>query len=159
MNENKRIDNLQIKIVNCVGAKAQHEKCVGTLQKQTMGIIFNIQNWRIHGQNRPVANLPVVDFRSQPRENSTTKATEYVFFCFFSPYLGFLPFLVKVWTSLSARRWRLRRSFINLTDWRENASDVSAADWRYQTQVKKYDIFLSVRFYGFSHNLLITILL
>ena len=29
-------------------------------------------------------------------KNSTTKATEYVFFCFFSPYLGFLPFLVKV---------------------------------------------------------------
>ena len=68
MDENKRIDNLQIKIVKCVGAKAKHEKCVGTLQKQTLGIIFNIQNSRIHGQKRPVANLPVVDFRSQPRE-------------------------------------------------------------------------------------------
>ena len=68
MNENKRIDNLRIKIVKCVGSKAQHEKCVGTRQKQTMGIIFNIQNSRIHGQNRPVANLPVVDFRSELRE-------------------------------------------------------------------------------------------
>ena len=46
-----------------------------------MGVIFNLQNSRlwtlslateeifqVHGQNRPVANLPVVDFRSQPRE-------------------------------------------------------------------------------------------
>ena len=68
MNEKKKIENLQIKIVKFVGAKAQREKCVGTPQKQTMGIIFNIQNSRIHGQNRPVANLPVVDFRSEPRE-------------------------------------------------------------------------------------------
>ena len=47
MNENKRIDNPQIKIAKCVGAKAQREKCVGTLQKQTMGIIFNIQNFQL----------------------------------------------------------------------------------------------------------------
>ena len=46
MNENKRIDNPQIKIAKCVGAKAQREKCVGTLQKQTMGIIFSIQNFQ-----------------------------------------------------------------------------------------------------------------
>ena len=49
--------------------------------KTTMGVTFNLQNSRlltlslpteeifqVHGQNRPVANLPVVDFRSQPRE-------------------------------------------------------------------------------------------
>ena len=46
MNENKRIDNPQIKIAKCVGAKAQREKCVGTLQKQTLGIIFSIQNFQ-----------------------------------------------------------------------------------------------------------------
>ena len=58
MNESKRIDNPRIKIV-----------------------IFNIKNYhllnwsllteeifQVHRQNRPVKNLPVVDFRSQPRE-------------------------------------------------------------------------------------------
>ena len=42
-----------------------------------MGVIFNIQNswsspteeiFQVEGQNRPVTNRPVVDFRSQPRE-------------------------------------------------------------------------------------------
>ena len=54
------------------------KKCVETLQKQTMAVVFNIQNFQlltwslptkeifqIHGQNRPMANLPVVNFRSQ----------------------------------------------------------------------------------------------
>ena len=62
------------------------KKCVETLQKQTMGVIFNRQNsqslawslpteeiFQVHGQNRPVANLPVVNFRSQPREISLPK--------------------------------------------------------------------------------------
>ena len=95
MNENKRIDNLQIKIVNCVGAKAQHEKCVGTLQKQTMGIIFNIQNSRIHGQNRPVASLPVVDFRSRPREKFHHQSPWIRIFRLFFLHFGSLPFLGK----------------------------------------------------------------
>ena len=42
MIENKRIDNPRIKIVKCVSAKAQDEKCVETLQKQTRSVIFNI---------------------------------------------------------------------------------------------------------------------
>ena len=55
-------------------------RCI-MITKTTMGITFNLQNSRlltlslpteeifqVHGQNRPVANLPVVDFRSQPRE-------------------------------------------------------------------------------------------
>ena len=46
-----------------------------------MGIIFNVQNshlmtlflpteevYEVNGQNRPLENLPVVDFRSQLRE-------------------------------------------------------------------------------------------
>ena len=90
MDENKRIENLQIKIVKCVGAKAKHEKCVGTLRKQTLGIIFNIQNSRIHGQKRPVANLPVVDFRSLEKD-SINKATEYLFFGFSFRILVFFP--------------------------------------------------------------------
>ena len=51
-----------------------------------MSLIFNIQNcqllnwslptkeiFQVHGQDRPVANLSVVDFRSQPREMSLPK--------------------------------------------------------------------------------------
>ena len=80
MNENKRIDNPRIQIVKSVGA-LKMRTCVESLQKQTMGLIFNIQNFQllnwslpteeiiqVNGQNRPVANLPVVNFRSQPRE-------------------------------------------------------------------------------------------
>ena len=80
MNENIRIDNPRIQIVKCIGA-FKMKTCVESLQKQTMGLIFNVQNsqlsnWslpteeiiQVPGQNRPVANLPVVDFRSQPRE-------------------------------------------------------------------------------------------
>ena len=80
MNENKRIDNPRIPIVKSVGA-LKMRTCVESLQKQTMGLIFNIQNFQllnwslpteeiiqVTGQNRPVANLPVVNFRSQPRE-------------------------------------------------------------------------------------------
>ena len=46
-----------------------------------MGLIFSIQNsqllnwslptgeiFQVHGQNKPVANLSIVDFRSEPRE-------------------------------------------------------------------------------------------
>ena len=57
------------------------KKYVETSQKQTMDVIFNKQNSQlltrsfpveeiiqVNGQNRPVANLPVIDFRSQPRE-------------------------------------------------------------------------------------------
>ena len=61
-------------------------RCI-TITKTTMGVIFNLQNSRlwtlslateeifqVHGQNRPVANLPVVDFRSQPREMPLPKS-------------------------------------------------------------------------------------
>ena len=80
MNENKRIDNPRIQIVKSVGS-LKMRTCVESLQKQMMGLIFNIQNFQllnwslpteeiiqVPDQNRPVANLPVVDFRFQPRE-------------------------------------------------------------------------------------------
>ena len=49
MTESKRIDNLRIKIAQCVEDKlAQDEKssmrCNTVLQKQTTGVIFNVQN-------------------------------------------------------------------------------------------------------------------
>ena len=56
------------------------------ITKTTMGVIFDLQNshvmtlslpteevFQVNGQNRPVANLPVVDFHSQPREMLTPK--------------------------------------------------------------------------------------
>ena len=46
--------------------------------------------------------------------------------------------------------WRLCRSFINLTEWRERR--VSATDWQYQTHVKKYRFFFHVCCYGFSQG-------
>ena len=94
MNENKRVDNPQIKIIKCVGAKAQDKKGIETLQKQTIGVISRIQNFQsltwflpteeifqANGQNRPVANLSVV-----------TKATEYRTFGFSFGILVFFPF-------------------------------------------------------------------
>ena len=150
MNENKRIDNLQIKIVNCVGAKAQHEKCFGTLQKQTMGIIFNIQNWRIHSQNRPVANLPVADFRSQPREKFHHQSYWIRIFLFFSSVSWFSSLSSKSLNITVCKTVKASPLFHQADRLARNASDVSAADWRYQTQVKKYDIFLSVLLRLFS---------
>ena len=56
------------------------------ITKTTLGVIFNIQNSHVltlslpteevfqeHGQNWPVANLPVGNFHSQPREMLTPK--------------------------------------------------------------------------------------
>ena len=73
MNETKRIDNPRMKIVKCVGA-LKMKTCVESLQKQTVGLIFNIQNsqllnwslatekiFQVDRKNR--ANLPAVNFR------------------------------------------------------------------------------------------------
>ena len=78
MSENKRIENLRIKIsTDALKMKTRVE----SLKKKTttMSLFFNKRNSRflnwalpteeilqVHGLNRPVANLPVVDFRSQP---------------------------------------------------------------------------------------------
>ena len=77
------------------------KKRVETLQKQTMGIIFKIQNpslltWSLPTevifQNRPEVNLPFDDFRSQPREMPLPKNTEYVTCRFSFRILVFVPF-------------------------------------------------------------------
>ena len=58
------------------------KNCVETLREQTMSVIFNkLLVWslqaeeifQVHDQNLPVANLPVVDFRSQLREMPLSK--------------------------------------------------------------------------------------
>ena len=54
------------------------------ITKTTMIVILNLQNFlllslpieevfQVNGQNQSVANLPVVDFHSQPREMLTPK--------------------------------------------------------------------------------------
>ena len=87
INENKWIDNLRIIIVECVGANSYDGKMRWIMiTKTTMVVIFNLQNshlltlslpteevFQVNGQNRPVTNLPVVDFHSQPREMLTPK--------------------------------------------------------------------------------------
>ena len=114
--------------------------------------------FQVHGQNRSVAYLLVVDFRSQ---KSITKATEYVTFGFSSRILVFFPFQ----ESLNVTVCKRHGFFILLAAIIENkndlglrvvkalpfihqpdrearkASDVSTADWRYQTLVKKHRIF------------------
>ena len=57
------------------------------ITKTTMGGILNLQNshlltfylpteevFQVHSQNRPVTNLSVVDFRSQPRQRPLPKS-------------------------------------------------------------------------------------
>ena len=82
MNENKWIDNSRTKIGQCVGAKAQDGKnALNHNNKNNNGRNFQFAKFsfidfvltdrsNLPGKrlNRPVANLPDVDFRSQPRE-------------------------------------------------------------------------------------------
>ena len=62
------------------------------ITKTTMVVIFNLQNsylltlslpteevFQVNGQNRPMANLPVVDFHSQLREMIAFKYDENMF--------------------------------------------------------------------------------
>ena len=81
MNENKRIENPRIKILKCVGALKMKTR-VESLKKNNNNNnepIFNVKNFQFlnwflpteeifqaHGLNRPVVNLLVFYFRSQP---------------------------------------------------------------------------------------------
>ena len=78
-----------------------------------MVVIFNIQNshlvtlslttkevFQVKGQNRPVANFPVVDFHSQPREMLTPKPLNTQLSVFLLVYWFSSP-SKKVLTSLS----------------------------------------------------------
>ena len=66
------------------------------ITKTTMVVIFSLQNshlltlslpieevFQVNGQNRPVANLPVVDFYSQRREILTPKPLSFSTLVFF----------------------------------------------------------------------------
>ena len=74
--------------MQCGGAKAQDgEMRRIIITKTTMGVIINLQTshllawslpteevFQVNGQNRPMANLPVVNFRSLPRETPLPKS-------------------------------------------------------------------------------------
>ena len=115
MNENKWIGNPRIIIVECVGAGSSDGKMRWIMiTKTTMVVIFNLQNshllnlslpteefFQVNGQNRLVANLPVVDFRSQTREMLTPKPLNTQLSVFLLVH-WFSSLSSKVWTSLSA---------------------------------------------------------
>ena len=74
-----------------------------------MFVIFNLKNshlltfslpteevFQVNGQNRPVANLPAVDFHSQPREMPTPKPYPSVSLSVYS----FFPLLEKFESNL-----------------------------------------------------------
>ena len=73
-----------------------------------MVVIFNLQNshlwtlslpreefFQVNDQNRPVTNLSVVEFHSQPREMLTPKPLNASLSVFTLVYIGFLPYLGK----------------------------------------------------------------
>ena len=113
MNENKWIDNPQITIVKCVGANSYDGKMRWIMiTKTTMVVIVNLPNshlltlslptevFQINGQNQLVANLPVVDFHSQPKEMPTPKPLNTWLSVFLLVYWFSSPSR-KVWISLS----------------------------------------------------------
>ena len=67
---------LEKKSSSALSLRLKMEKCVESLQKQTMGVTFNPQKSQLFTFSLPteeifwgtVANLSVVDFRAQTRE-------------------------------------------------------------------------------------------
>ena len=165
MNENKRIDNPRLTIVKCVGTDSYDEKMRWIIiTKATMVVIFNLQDshfltlslptkvFQVHGWNLPVANLPVVDFHSQPREMLTPKTLnaqlsvyilkESLNLIVCQRYV-FFSVLAAIIRKSSSKQLALRSvkalPFIHQPYCvAPKASDVSAADWLYQ-----YDIFFT----------------
>ena len=105
MNENKWVDNPRITIVERVGVDSWDGKMRWIMTTKTkMVVIFNLQNshlltlslpteevFQVNGQNRPVANLPVVDFHSQPRMPTPKPLNTYLA-VFLFVYWFFFPF-------------------------------------------------------------------
>ena len=128
------------------------------ITKITTVVIFNLQNshlltlslptevFQVNGQNRLVANLPVVDFHYQAREMLTPKPlnTQLSVFLFkaslnliVSQRYGFFSVLAAIIRKSSDKQllWRIVKAlpFIHQPDRvTPKASDVSAADWLYQ---------------------------
>ena len=107
--ESERIENPQIKIVKCVGAKAQDEKMhwITSKKKKKMVVTFNIQNFHLLTLSSPTEEIlhwvtdfhRVIDFPSQSRGMQYQSHWIRNFRFTFS-YFGFVPLSVQVWTSL-----------------------------------------------------------
>ena len=177
MNENKRIDNPRLTIVKCVGADSYDEKMRWIIiTKATMVVIFNLQDshfltlslptkvFQVHGWNRPVANLPVVDFHSQPREMLTPKTLNAQLSVYFlkeslnlivcQRYV-FFSVLAAIIRKSSGKQLALRcvkAFFVYSSTWPCGAE----GEWRVSswlaisTHVNKYDIFSRVLLRLFS---------
>ena len=153
-NENKRIDNPRMKILKCIGAKAQDEKMRWITTKTTMGVIFHkiLSCWlfpyrkkksfrytaksvcrkssscrfSFSAREMPSFFRILVFFPFMESLNGTVSNTDFPCFKSHNPR--------KFWqTAMDWEWWRLCRSFIS-----RKASDMSAADGRYQTHVEKY---------------------
>ena len=162
------------------------EKCVESWLQKQMVVIFNFQNshllslflskeevYQVNGQNRPEANLPAVDFHSQPREMPIPKPLNILLSIFLLVYC-FLPLLgkfgprclsaIRIFFSVLAA---IIRGFSRQTACIENREGFAVhspawpsdakGEWLFSswlaisTRVKKNDIF-SVCCYGFSQG-------
>ena len=149
------------------------------ITKTTMVVIFHLQKshlltfsspieevFQVTGQSRPVANLPVVAFHSQPREMLTPKPLNKQLWVFLLVYWFSSPSR-KVWTSLSAIRIFLCFSRHNSRNiWQTTCIEnregfaVHSLTWpsvtrvsswlAISTQVKKYNVFSRVLLRLFS---------
>ena len=123
--------------VGCVGSRSNERSeqvrfLIQTHERKILSYkIFPYQRkkyFQVNSQNRPVANLPVFNFRSQPQKMSLSNhwMSKFRFFLF------------EFWFSSPSRK------FIS---WK---TDVSAAEWRYQIQAKNYRIFSRALLWLFS---------
>ena len=131
------------------------------ITKTTMVVIFNLLNshlstlsspteevFQVNGQNRLVANLPVIDFILS-RKKCQHQSHRIRNFQFFFKYIGFLPLLGKFERRcLSAiRNFSVLAAIIQESaDWPSGAkSEWHVSSWlAVSTHVKKYDIFSHV---------------
>ena len=96
VNENKRIDNPRIKIVKCVGVKAQDGNMLWITTKTNNGpnLIFfkSLSYWLGPDRQQPKAACNIFSscrFSFSAARNAITKATEYVTFGFSDRILVF----------------------------------------------------------------------
>ena len=128
-------------------------KCVETLHKQIMGVIFKMQNSQLLTWSLPTEEI----FKCTAKiglEKCHYQSHRIRNFRFFFPYFGFLPLLEKFKRPTNDLGLRMVKAlpFIHQPDRAaRKASGVLAADWRYQTRGKN-TIFFHVCCYGSSQG-------
>ena len=145
MNENERINNLQITIIWCVGAKTQDgEMCWILIAKTKMGIIFNLQNsheltWSLQTE-KSLGTQPKLAcgqsssccFSFSATRNAITKGNKYLTFGF-SFVEGEL--FVSSWLAIS----NTGKNFLSYKLWCHTT--ISSPENSHNNTVKKYCIF------------------